>query len=177
MNRRLISLTLAVLPLALVSGCEANLHGTINSSQGDNDYYEEPISEYAKKYSAALVTSNKFVELLSEGRLVDAHGLFHPRLKEVVSEEQFRSLYDAQVLEKFGSIIEYKPMQWGFTVHSKLENVVVSTKIVIHENSEAFYTLNFEDNGIYDHIIGFNITPRSGGERVVQGANRAHGMR
>jgi len=177
MNRRLIGPIFLFLALAFVCGCEANLHGTHNSSQGDNDYFEEPISGFSKKYSAALETSNKFVELLSEGRLIDAHSLFDPRLQEAVSEEQLQSLYDTQVLEHFGSIVEYKPMQWGFSRYSKLENIVVSTKIVIHEKTGAFYVLNFEDNGIYDRIIGFSITPRSDGERVAQGANRAYGLK
>lgn len=166
---------LAFMVLTLVGGCEVNLHGTHNSSQGENDYFEEPITERSIKYSAALETSNSFIHSFAKGQLADARGFLDPRLQEVVSEQEFASLHE-QVQANFGSFVEYKPMQWGFTTTSQLPNTVVSTKIVIHENSETFYVFNFEDDGVYDHIIGFNITPRADGERVAQGASRARGL-
>jgi hypothetical protein len=159
----------------MISGCEANFQGTNNSSQGDNDYFEEPLSSHSKKYSAALETSNDFVQSLSEGRLTDARDLLDPRLQAIVTEDDFRSMY-AQVLRNFGPFVEYKPMQWGFSKSARLENVVVSIKIVVHKNTETFYILNFEDNGIYDRIIAFRIVPRSDGERVFQAAAHAYGL-
>ncbi|MDH5620275.1 MAG: hypothetical protein OEZ11_16810, partial [Gammaproteobacteria bacterium] len=124
--------------LTLVGGCDVNLHGTHNSSQGDNDYFEEPITERSIKYSGALETSNLFVDSFAKGQLSDARSLLDPRLQAAVSEQEFASLHQ-KVQENFGSFVEYKPMQWGFTTTSRLPNTVVSTKIVIHEGSETFY--------------------------------------
>lgn len=175
MIRPYIGFTLVFIPLLVMSGCEGSIHGTNYSSQGGNDYFEEPISESSRKFSAALETSNQFIESLSEGRFADAHSLMDTRLQKILSEDDLQSLH-AQVLEKFGLFVEYKPMQWGFSTNSKLEDIVVSIKIVVHENSETYYVLNFEDNGIYDRIVAFNILPRSDGDTVGQAAGWAYGL-
>jgi hypothetical protein len=174
MTRSSFLLTVGLIAPVLIAGCELSVDGTNNSSLGDNDYYEEPISERSEKYATALDISNKFIEFLVDGQLTNAHGLFDSRRQEVLSIEDFEKTY-REILSDFGPFVEYKPMQWGFSTNLKLENIVVSIKIVGHEKSETFYVLNFEDNGIYDRIIGFSITARSEGERVAQAADRAHG--
>jgi len=157
--------------LSLLVACETNVSSTNNSSQGDNDYFEEPISDRSRKYLPALDISNAFVEYFAQGQLAEARELFDPRLQAIISKEQLQSAH-ARVLENFGPLLEYKPMQWGFGTHSSKPNVLVSVKIAIHQSSETFYVVTFEDDGIYDKIIAFNIYARSAGERVAQAANR-----
>lgn len=156
----------------LLAACEASVGSTNNSSQGDNDYFEEPISDGSKKYTPALETSNAFVENFALGKIPEARELFDPRLQAVISEEQLRSAH-AQILQNFGPLLEYKSMQWGFGTHSSNPNVLVSVKIVIHGNSETFYVVTFEDDGLYDRITGFKIYPKGTADRVAQAANRA----
>jgi hypothetical protein len=175
MTRIISLLIIALFSVGAIAGCEANVYGTNNSSLGDNDYFEEPISERSKKYTGVLETSNKFIESFANGQLDDAYELLDPRLQDVVSVQKFEQMHET-IRTDFGPLVEYKPMQWGFSTNSKLKNTVVSIKIVIHERSETFYILNFEDNGKYQRIIGFNITPRASGERVVSAAGRAHGL-
>ena len=175
MKRYLSLLIVGMTASVLISGCEASIHGTHNSSQGDNDYFEEPISERSEKYSAALETSNRFIESFTEGQLADARAILDQRLQEVVSAEDFEKMHQ-KIMSDFGSFVEYKPMQWGFSTNSKLENILVSIKIVVHESSQTFYVLNFEDDGNYQSIIGFNISPRANNESVAQAASRAHGL-
>ena len=162
----------ALIPIVwLTAACDLNSSSANNSSQGDNDYFEEPISERSEKYSPALETSNSFIEYLSRGQLVSARGLLDPRLQAIISEEQFLAIHE-QVLNEYGPLIEYKPMQWGFGTHTKRPNVLASVKIAIHQNGETFYVITFEDDGIYDKIIGFKVRAKGEGERVPQAAFR-----
>jgi len=171
---RLISLSITVI-LALISGCDVGVYGTHNSSQGDNDYFEEPISGSSKKYAPALETSNRFIESFAGGQLETALEILDPRLQEAISVEGFEEMHQ-KILDDFGPMVEFKPMQWGFSRNSQLENIVVSVKIVIHDKGQTFYILNFADDDSYQRIIGFKIVPRVNNERVMQGANRAPGL-
>ena len=175
MTRFFSFLIVGVIASVLIGGCDPSFHATNNSSQGDNDYFEEPISERSEKYSAALETSNKFIELFADGQLANARALLDSRLQEVVSDEDFEKMHQ-KVFSDFGPFLAYKPMQWGFSTNSELENIVVSIKIVVHESSQVFYILNFEDDGSYQNIIGFNISPRANDESVAQAATRAPGL-
>ena len=162
----------ALIPVVwLAAACDVNSSSANNSSQGDNDYFEEPISERSEKYSPALETSNAFIEHFSHGQLVEARGLLDPRLQAIISEEQFLALHE-QMLNEYGPLLEYKPMQWGFATHTKRPNVLASVKIAIHQNAEMFYVITFEDDGIYDRIIGFKVRAKGEGERVPQAAFR-----
>lgn len=172
-NARVTAVTL--ISLALVSACEPSAQMTNNSSQDGNDYFAEPLSAHSEQYSAALKTSNNFIEALSQNQLDEAYGLLDPRLQAAFLEKDFRASYES-VIQEFGAIVEYKPMQWGFATNPRLENVVISVKIVVHENAEAFYILNFEDDGHYQRIIAFKVHRRSDGERVVQAAAKAYGL-
>ncbi len=175
--RRLIRNVLAVaLIFVAIFGCELDVRTTDNAGINGRDYSEEPISEKSKKYSMALETSNRFIEFLAGGRTADARSLLDLRLGKEVSETQLHSMYD-QVVKNFGPYLEHKPMQWGFTTDSELKGIVISTKIVIHRDSEVFYIFNFEADGSYRRIVSFNITPRSANESIADGARRAYGLK
>ena len=85
-----------------------------------------------------------------------------------MSIEELKALRE-QVFDAWGPVVEYKPMQWGFaTGFENGEDVIYSTKIVVHEDSSGFYILAFPDDGAYREILGFNIRPRNGNERVTE---------
>ena len=154
-----------------LTGCEMDYSVSNNSSKGDNDYFEETISERSAKYSRALDTSNKFVEHFSSGDLEAVIALMDPRLREKAPLDTLQNMREV-VLTNFGPLVEFKPMQWSFATHTNVENVVICTKIVIHAKSETFYVLKFEDNGKYDRIMGFNIWSRENDAPVSQAVAR-----
>ena len=165
------STALVILISVFLVGCESEYRISNNSSQGDNDYFEEPISDRSEKYSQALNVSNQFVERFVNGELEAVHELMDPRLREKAPIETLQEMRET-VVSNFGRMVEFKPMQWGFATHSSFENVVISVKIVIHEKSEAFYVLKFEDDGRYSRIIGFNNWPRNAGASVSHAFDR-----
>ena len=149
-----------------VSGCEFDSHISVNSSEGDNDYFEEPLTARSEKFSPALEISNKFIDLFSSGQLDEARGLFDEEFSQTVSPEDLRSIRQ-QVLDGFGPMTEYLPMQWGFsTLTEDGEKVVYSTKIVVHEKAAAFYIFAFADDEKYDRIYGLNVRRRNGDETI-----------
>lgn len=173
--KRSVLTTALIFVSALLSGCEFNVSGTYNSSKDSNEYFEEPLSETVEKYAAALETSNQFVESFGSGDAKRSWSLLHSRLREIVSEDGIAGMQHRTEMD-FGSFVEYKPMQWGFSTNSKLANTVVSIKIVVHEKTQVFYILNFEDDGQYQTILGFNIVQRKDNESIATAAGQAHGL-
>ena len=156
---------IAVLGLA---ACGMEFTEKNNSSLGDDDYFEEPISDRSKRFTPALETSNLFVERFSDGQLSEARELFDEGLRDAVTLEDLASLH-SQVLTNFGEFVEFKPMQWGFTsLREENQKVVYSTKIVIHEDSGAFYILRFQENSGYKTISGLHIQPRVGNQAIIE---------
>ena len=158
LNRSIVP-AFAIVLAALLSACETDYYVSNNSSQGDNDYFEEPISERSEKYAPALELSNQFIEHFSTGDIEAIRQLMDPRLRELAPADTLQTMHET-VASHYGPVVEFKPMQWGFATHTKPDNVLVSVKIVIHANGEAFYVFKFEDDGEYDQIIAFNIWSR-----------------
>ena len=165
--RQVVAIIFIVL---LLSACEIDSGWTHNSIKGDIQYFEEPLSERAQTYSQALETSNAFIESFSSGQLDEAKELFNARLQTDVSQEDLQRLHE-QFLEHFGPMLEYKPMQWAFAKRTEKPDVVASVKIVMHQNSETFYVLTFEDDGKYERILGFRVIAKNEDERVAQAAS------
>ncbi len=163
-----IALTTHIISCLLVSGCEFDFNVSNNSSQGENDYFEEPLSDTSIEYEAALDISNTFVQLVSEGAFGDAHNLFDDELKENVSIEDLRGMRKS-IDGAFGPFVEFKTMQWAFESGSENgEDFVYSTKIVVHQKTDAFYIIGFVDDGRYEKIAGISVRQRDGDERVAQ---------
>lgn len=156
----------------VLCACEASYYISNNSSQGDNDYFEEPISERSKKYASALDTSNRFIEHFTSGDMQAVRELMDPRLRQKAPVEALQSMYE-NVDSHYGSLVEFKPLQWGFATHTDFENVLVSVKIVLYDKGQAFYTFKFEDNGVYNQIIGFKIWPRENNATVNEAVAKA----
>ena len=169
---RLLEILVYLLVSTSLAGCEFNLNSTHNSSEGDNDYFEESIKEPSIKYRAALETSNRFVEIFSRGEIPMSYELLNDALRKTLSVQDLESVY-GEMMGALGPIVEFKPMQWGFSKRMiDGEDVLISTKIVIHKNGGAFYFVIFLDDGVFRRIAGFNIQQRVGNERVVAGISR-----
>ena len=153
--------------LGLVA-CDPEFIVKNNSSQGGDDYFEEPISDRSKRFALALETSNLFVERFADGQIAEARELFDQSLSDAVTLADLASLH-SEVITNFGEFVESKPMQWGFTsLREGDQDVVYSTKIVIHENSGTFYILRFLMDSGYKTINGLHIQPRVGNQRVIE---------
>ena len=154
--------------LSFAVGCEVIYSENNNSSDGDNDYYEEPISTRSKRYSPALDVSNKFLEHMTNERFSDALSLFNKSAKGDSAPNHMK-LFRDMLVEEYGYIVEYKPMQWGFTSRMEAgEDVLYSIKIVIREKSEVFYIFRFIDDGMYEEISRLQIEPRLHGARIIE---------
>lgn len=97
--RRIVAYGSAIVALLFLSGCEFTY--TNNSSKGDNEYFEEPLSDSSEKYRAALEVSNEVVDALVDGRFSSVRGLLVEELVAVVSEERLAEVYGG-FLEKSG---------------------------------------------------------------------------
>ncbi len=154
----------------MLSGCEFSFSG--NSSSGDNDYFEEPLSDIVEKYGPALESSNKFVSRFRDAQIDALHADFTDSLKESISIDDTRALHDT-VIDAAGQMTEFLPQQWAFKTGEKDgQDVLFSTKIVVHESGELFYVLMFMNDGKYDKVQGIKINTRYSGERVIEGVNR-----
>ncbi|MEL7187722.1 MAG: hypothetical protein AAFN50_15005 [Pseudomonadota bacterium] len=154
----------------VLSACEFTYSG--NSSSGDNDYFEEPLSSIVEKYDPALQSSNMFVSRFRDDQIKALHDSLSAPLKEAVSIEEIRALHD-KIINGAGEISEFLPQQWAF--RSGVEDghdVIYSTKIVVHEKTELFYILVFLDDGKYERIHGIKIENRYPGEGVMAGVER-----
>lgn len=153
----------------LVSGCEFSVSG--NSSQGENDYFEEPLSDVVKKYEPALQTSNVFVARFQDNKIDEMYEDFSGSLKERVSIEALQETRDGAI-DAVGDVIEFLPQQWAFkTGEEDGEDILYSTKIVVHERAEFYYILAFADDGQYEKVDGIKIHPRKGNERIIEAVN------
>ena len=164
------SLVAMYLCCLVLSACEFTYSG--NSSSGDNDYFEEPLSSIVEKYDPALRSSNLFVSRFGDDQIQALHDSLSAPLKEAVSIEDIRALHE-KIINGAGEVAEFLPQQWAFRTGVENEvDVIYSTKIVFHENTELFYILVFLDDGKYERIHGIKIRNRYPGERVMAGVER-----
>jgi hypothetical protein len=153
----------------LVSGCEFSVSG--NSSQGENDYFGEPLSNVVKKYESALEASNVFVARFRDNKIDEMYEDLGGSLKEGVSLEEMQETRDGAI-EAVGDVIEFLPQQWAFTTGEEDgKGILYSTKIVVHERAELYYILAFADDGKYEKVAGIKIHPRKGNERIMEAVN------
>ena len=167
--------SITIILVMLLSGCSDSVSYTSrattnNSSQGNLEYFEEPISEKSQKYIAALQLSNEAVDALAEGRFSDVHNLLNDELAATISEERLAEIY-TEYCNQSGVYKEHLPMQWGFTwLTEKNEKVVYSTKIVVHENFRVFYHFRFADDGEFARISGLHFKSQLNDETISDSA-------
>ena len=157
---------------AILMSCEPKMTMTNNSSHGENDYFEEPLSDVSKKFAVALESSNGFVELLIDGDYSALTARAAEPLSTQINEERIKEVVEATFAE-LGPPLEYKPMQWSFTTRTESgRDVVYSTKIVVHEKTQAYYHFRFDANGDQKKYELFHISGRRGSERIGTAVRR-----
>ena len=162
----------ALMASSQMIGCETDYKVAQSSTQGGDGYVEEPLTEWSESYSAALNTSNKFVDAFSAGQLRDLRALLDPRLSEDVSDATLAEFRD-KMIATYGPVIEYKPMQWSFAAGPEGYDYLYSVKIVVHEKQPVYYLLKFEADSAYDRILGFVFRNTQDGASVNQVAMSA----
>ena len=168
---RNLSYFLAALAAVFMS-CEPNMTVTNNSSEGQNDYFEEPLSEYSERFEVALNSSNELVQLLFDRDYSTFAALAAEPLRAQVDDAKIKELMES-IIVQLGPPIEYKPMQWAFTTRSENgRDVVYSTKIVVHEKTQAYYYFKFDVDGDQKKYELFHISGRRGTERIGTAINR-----
>jgi len=153
--------------LFVISGCDLdvnlNLNSGVRSGSVEDDYFEEPVSGGVKKYEASLVTSNKIIDLFKSGNTDEVYDkYFDELLKKQLSKETLQN-FQISIENTMGSIVQYKPMQWGF--YPRVENdteLLYSVKIVEHSEVMMKYIFIFKDDGDYQKIVGFINRKREG---------------
>lgn len=154
---------LFALLLICISGCDVDFNASIRSGNVDDDYVEEPLSAFSKKYANALKVSNQAVKSIKNK---DYDFLYNTVLSEdlrgLVTKEALEQGIE-QTLTKFGEIKEYKEMQWHFIPKDEeIGPVVYSVKIVKHENVDVNYVFVFRNDGEFKNIIAIHSLVKTG---------------
>jgi hypothetical protein len=149
--------------LALLSACDFSPQTNIRSGSLDDDYVEEPLGDFAKRFENALAVSNTFIDLYKSNDFEAIYqDIFSDELRRKVSLDQVRELL-GKVKSAKGEIIRFKKMQWGFfNYFEEGRNLIASTKIVEHENGLMKYLFVFDNDGKFEKIVGFRFKERAG---------------
>ncbi len=161
-----------------LSACNYDTRSSGRSGTYQEDYKENPINKEFVQYENALTVSNEIVELMKKGdskKIADDYVL--DELKPLLTEAEVQKVI-AEAEKKYGKIIDYKPMQWGF--EPRIENgkrdksefnkiiaekygdkkaakkipILFSVKIVEHEKGLVNYWFQFPSDGEYKKILG-----------------------
>lgn len=156
MNKLLITLPLFL----FVTACEINSSLDMYSVSGtlNDNYVAEPFTEFEKKYSNALTTSNKAVDMVKSADYKALyHNLFDEVLKNKVTVDEFIKL-NTDISNAIGPVTEYKNMQWAFFPgHADSMKILRTVKIVKYGSKILAYTFVFKNDRIYKKIIGFHV--------------------
>ena len=150
-------IALLALLLTTISGCDVSINSAVRSGDLKNDYIEEPLSTFSKKYKNALNVSNLAMKSIQEKD--------YAYLYKTIFSEELRSQISLAKLEKgieesfinFGEIKEYKKMQWHFIPRDEeYGSVLYSVKIVKHEKTDVSYVFAFNNDGEFNNIIAIH---------------------
>lgn len=180
------------LTLSTVTACNYDTRSSGRSGTYQDDYLENPINEDFLQYEQALVTSNQVLDLMiAKDAKTIADDYVLEEIKPLLTEEDVaKVLKDAEA--KYGKIVGYKPMQWGF--EPRVENgkrdktefnkiiaekygnkksankipILFSVKIVEHENAMVNYWFQFPSDGEYTKLLGVFYKEKVGTRNVGQ---------
>lgn len=186
-----------VYPVLLLSlcltACNFDTRSSGRSGSYQDDYKENAIRDDFMVYKPALETSNKILELMKAGdakTIADDYVL--EELKPLLTEQDIEKVIK-KAESKYGKIVSYKPMQWGF--EPKVENgkrsktefnkilaekygegkkaakkipIVFSVKIVQHEKALVNYWFQFPDDMEYNKLLGIFYKERKGTRNIGQ---------
>lgn len=182
---------LFILSLSLLA-CNGDTRDAGRSGTYQDDNLEAPILDKFKQYEPALVTSNKVLDLLKQkqyGKIVEEH--VDDFMRPLLNIESIGTIMNTAE-EKYGKIVSYKPMQWGFepkTDHGKRDKseinkkiaekygdkkagkkvpIIFSVKIVKHEKATLNYWFQFPSDGKYDKLMGIFYKEKKGTRHIGQ---------
>ncbi len=188
---QIISIAIMCASLLLVS-CNYDTRSSGRSGTYQDDYLENPIDEEFIEYKNALTVSNKIIELMKKGdsqTIADNYVL--EELKPLLGKKEVEEVIK-KAEAKYGKIVEYKPMQWGF--EPRVENgkrdksefnkiiaekygnkkagkkipILCSVKIVKHEKAMVNYWFQFPADGKYKKVLGIFYREKKGTRNVGQ---------
>ncbi|MCK0152929.1 DUF3887 domain-containing protein [Alcanivorax sp. S6407] len=158
-----ISLLVLLFILSLIAACDVSINAANRSGDIEDDYVAEPLSSMSKKYANALEVSNQLVEYMKAGDPESVYTeLLSDSLKKTLSEQVWKDQVSQLTYAK-GEIINYKKMQWGFVPFEQDgSDFIASIKIVEHEAGMMKYSVVFNDDGVFDKVVGFHLKERDG---------------
>lgn len=176
----------------VLSACNYDTRSSGRSGSYQEDYKENPIRKDFLQYKPALTTSNKIIDLMKAGDAKSiAEDYVLEEIKPLLTEKQIAEVM-TKAEEKYGKIVSYKPMQWGF--EPKVENgkrdksefnkiiaekygdkkankkipILFSVKIVQHEKALVNYWFQFPADGKYDKLLGIFYKQKKGTRNIGQ---------
>lgn len=179
--------------LITASACNYDTRESGRSGSYSDDYKENPINEDFLQYKNALTVSNKLIDLMKKHdhkTIADDYVL--EEIQPLLTEKDIQSVIE-KAEAKYGKIVSYKPMQWGF--EPKVENgkrskkafnqalakkygdgkkaakkipILFSVKIVQHEKALVSYWFQFPDDGEFNKILGVFYKERTGTRNIGQ---------
>lgn len=176
----------------VLSACNYDTRSSGRSGTYQDDYRENAINEDFVQYENALKTSNKILALMKAGdSKTIAEDYVLEEIKPLLTEDMIaKMLADSEA--KYGKIVSFKPMQWGFEprvengkrdksefnriISEKYGNkkaghkipILFSVKIVEQEKGMVNYWIQFPSDGKYDKILGIYYKPRKGTRNIGQ---------
>lgn len=178
--------------LTSVTACNYDTRSSGRSGTYQDDYLENPINEDFMQYENALTVSNEILDLMMEDNakaIADNYVL--EELKPLLTEDDIQKVIN-NAEAKYGKIVSYKPMQWGFEPRvengkrdtsefnkiiaekygdkkaSKKVPILFSVKIVQHENALVNYWFQFPADGEYNKILGVFYKEKTGTRNIGQ---------
>lgn len=185
-------LTMPLLFTLLLLACNGDTRDAGRSGTYQDDNLEAPILDKFKPYEPALLTSNTVLDLLIKKqyeKIVDEH--VDPIMRPLLNAESIEKVMQTAE-EKYGKIVSYKPMQWGFepkTDHGKRDKsdinqkiaekygdkkagkripILFSVKIVEHEKATLNYWFQFPSDGKYEKLMGIFYKEKKGTRHIGQ---------
>ncbi len=171
-------LLIGVVSVLTLSACNYDTRSSGRSGTYQEDYKENPINKEFVQYKNALTVSNEVVELMKKGdskTIADDYVL--EEIKPLLTDAEIQKVITSAE-KKYGKIVGYKPMQWGF--EPRIENgkrdksefnkliaekygdkkagrkipILFSVKIVEHEKGLVNYWFQFPSDGKYKKLLG-----------------------
>lgn len=189
---RFSSLSCLLVISLMLGACNYDTRSAGRSGSYQDDYKENAINEDFVQYENALTTSNEILELMKTGdakKIADDYVL--EEIKPLLTEAQIAEVIK-KAEAKYGKVVSYKPMQWGF--EPRVENgkrdksefnriiaekygnkkashkipILFSVKIVQHEKGLVNYWFQFPSDGEYKKILGIFYKEKKGTRNIGQ---------
>lgn len=178
--------------VAVLSACNYDTRDSGRSGTYQDDNLENPLLEDFIQYKEALATSNRIIDLMQEGNAkAISENYVLEELQPLLTEKDIAAVI-ANAKHKYGRIVSYKPMQWGF--EPRVENgkrdksefnrvvaekygskkaasnipVLFSVKIVQHEHALVEYWFQFPADGEYKKLLGIFYKEKKGTRNIGQ---------